>query len=234
MSYLHPITLLIDLDGPFAAFDEAFWALCAEHGIEMDCTLEQQRHRFGTDHIPDKAARQRARDLVNTSGWFRDLPVVDGAVHDTLELAEFCDVWLCTKPLEDNPTCRDEKAAWVVEHLGDEWKRKLIIAPDKSMVRGTTLLDDAPAIEWLDRALWNPIIFKMPWNGHGSKWQGLPRWTWGEPYANLLHRVGWIGDSSGTLTCSCGWEKFVYQNRIDEAVAEHKAEAIPEQFQRAA
>lgn len=178
--------VLVDQDGPLAHFDALFFERCAESGWPMDCTLAEQRHRFATDHIPDKFMRQMARNMVNTSGWFADLPVVEGAIDGLHELSEVADVWICTKPLEANPTCRDEKAAWLVKHFGPEWERRLIISPDKSMVRGDVLLDDAPYLEWLERAPWRTVIFPMSWNGAGSKWEGHDRWTWGDPIAQLL------------------------------------------------
>lgn len=180
---------LIDQDGPLSGFDPAFWAMCAREGIPIDCTLEEQRHRFGTDHIPNRRDRDRARDIVNTPGWFADLPVVAGAVDGLHELAEVAEVWICSKPLDANPTCRDEKAAWLARHFGDEWAGRLILAPDKSMIAGHVLLDDAPKLDWLPRAQWMPVIFTMPWNGTGSAWERLPHWDWTQDIGTLLNYV---------------------------------------------
>lgn len=181
--------VLVDLDGPVADFDGAFFAICESMGWAMDIASPmEQRHRFATDHIPDKEDRRSARSYVNESRWFLDLPIVDGAAEGLRELdaRDGVDVWLCTKPLEANKTCRDDKAQWVIDKLGPEWERKLIVTPDKSMVRGDILVDDAPYMEWLARSHWHPIIFPMPWNGEGSKWAGLPRWSWEDPIKDLL------------------------------------------------
>jgi 5'-nucleotidase len=125
--------------------------------------------------------------MVDTSTrWFYDLPVVEGAVEGMKRLAEAADVWVCTKPLEANHYCRDGKAWWVHRHLGPEWESRLIIAPDKSMVRGDILLDDAINLDWLPRASWQPVVFPAPFNGDGSDWSCLPRWTWGDPIEHLL------------------------------------------------
>lgn len=178
--------LLLDQDGPLAHFDAHFHAMVAENGWPMDATLETQTARFATDHIPDLVHRKRARRVVNTSGWFRALPVTEGAQEGIQILDKHFEVWIVTKPLEANPSCRDEKAAWVVEHLGRKWERRLILTPDKSMVNGHLLLDDAPKSEWYERATWRPVIFSTVWNGRGSAWEGLPRWTWGDDVEILL------------------------------------------------
>lgn len=181
-------TFLLDMDGPMAGFDNRFFDLCDEFGWPYDCTRETQIHRFATDHLSREHAKL-ARAEVNRPGWFRSLPVTPGAQEGLPKLARVADVWICTKPLEANPACRDEKAAWLVEHFGREWERRLIITPDKSMVRGDILIDDAPHPDWYERASWLPVIFRMPWNGVGSKWDDQPTWSWGDPVSELLRII---------------------------------------------
>ncbi len=179
--------VLVDMDGPLADFDTLFFERCVQNGYTLDCDITEQRHRFATDHIPDRRERELARQMVNTSGWFKDLPVTPGAQEGLELLDEFCDVWICTKPLEVNPTCRDDKAHWLGLNFGGRWVRRLIITPDKSLVQGDILLDDAPHITWLDKADWKPVIFPTPWNGEGSDWAGHARWYWSDPIENLLN-----------------------------------------------
>lgn len=180
------LVLLVDMDGPLADFDVAFFSMCDFRGFAMDATVHTQQHRFATDHILDPADRRAARAYVDGPGWFADLPVVPGARAGLEEMAEYADVWICTKPLESSPTCRDEKAAWVCEHLGSRWLSRLIIAPDKSLVRGSILWDDAPRLEWIDRAEWASVIYPTTWNRAGSQWEHLPAWRWGDPIERLL------------------------------------------------
>ena len=179
-------TVLVDMDGPLADFDAAFYALCHASGWEMHSTLQTQCHRFATDCILDRKHARLAREFVNSSRWFLDLPVTTGAIDGINELAEHADVWICTKPLEANLQCRDDKASWVRRVLGEEWERRLILTPDKSLVRGDILLDDAIKLHWLNTAEWEPVVFPTPWNGCGSDWDGLRSWKWGDPIADLL------------------------------------------------
>ena len=178
--------ILMDMDGPLANFDKRFYELCHEEGIPLHdgaATLEQPctLHRFASDCIEDKAARARTRQVVQSSGWFESLEPTYGAVEGMEMLSEKADVWICTKPLEANLTCRDEKAAWVRDHLGSEWERKLIITPNKGMVNGNILVDDAIKLSWMAYATWKPVVFTTPWNGTGSDWEPFPHWTWPDP-----------------------------------------------------
>lgn len=187
-------TFLIDMDGPLADFDRAFSHLCNVRGYAMHADPCDE-HRFATDCIIDPHERQMARGHVDTTRWFRDLPLVDGAVtglNALLEHPDVADVFICTKPMEANRTCRDDKGAWVERHLGMDWVRRLIITPDKGMVRGEVLLDDAPKSHWFDRAEWTPVIYPTSWNQPGSVFSrkmgvcDAPRWDWTMPINDLV------------------------------------------------
>lgn len=181
------IRLLLDMDGPLADFDAHGWRACIDEGIEVDVAGQhEQTARFFTDHIPDRRSRDSIRMLIDDTPWFRYLPVTPGAVDGVRDLiGAGVDVWVVTKPLEVNRTCRDDKAAWLRDHF-PMLERRLIIAPDKSLVQGDLLLDDAPHPAWFGSASWRPVIFSCAFNGAGSEWAGLPRWSWGDPVEALL------------------------------------------------
>lgn len=190
---MRTLRLLLDMDGPLADFDLAFWELCRGHGVEMNITSmdDPNRKRFMTDNILRKDDRNRMREFVDhgPNRWFRDLPVVSGCQEGVERLEEAgVDIWICTKPLESNWRCRDDKAKWIrryFPHLED----KLLIMPNKALAIGDVLLDDAPKTKWFGEAVWKPVIFPCPFNGEGSEWEGLPRWTWGDPIEDLLAYV---------------------------------------------
>lgn len=183
--------VLLDQDGPLAEFDTKYWDFCQEMGLTMNITSLQDpgRARFMENNILDKKHRQVARKFIETghNRWFRDLPVTPGAKEGVAELLadDRIDLWVCTKPMEKNSTCRDDKAAWIAEHF-PELVKKIILAPDKSLVRGHVLLDDAPRIDWLRRAEWEAVVFPSVFNAEGSQWEGIRTWTWGDPVDKLL------------------------------------------------
>jgi 5'-nucleotidase len=197
------LIVLVDQDGPLADFDAAFYAMCRDYDIDMHGVIPHpdfrcEVHRFATDCIADSNLRHQARTHVDTVPWFRDLPVVPGAVDGINALAAHpavSDVFICTKPLESNTSCRDDKAAWVRRHLGGDWERRLILAPDKSMVRGHILLDDAPKPQWFKFAEWTPVVYPTSWNSPGGVFStkaevnDAPRWQWGDPVESLLEAV---------------------------------------------
>jgi 5'-nucleotidase len=87
-------------------------------------------------------------------GFFRDLqPLARWSFPakfymDKME-EEGHDVWILTRPSTLNRLCYTEKADWVHKHMGQKWVDKLIICPDKSLLKGDLLIDDTlwPAFE---------------------------------------------------------------------------------------
>lgn len=192
------ITLLLDMDGPLADFDGLFWDRCMEAGYTMDVEgRHQQAARFFTEHMPDVHEREAARAWVDGPGWFDQLPVTEGAQEAVEQLLRWpgLDVWVCTKPIHYHATQRDEKATWLRRHFPDLVPR-LIIAGDKSMVRGDYLLDDAPEMDHAAVATWKPILFRAPYNGSGSEWGGLglPRYDWSMGVEALVHYMEMMHD----------------------------------------
>lgn len=187
------LLLVVDQDGPLAGFDAKGFAVAVAEGIELDCTVGEQTARYMTEHVPDRGHRQRLRDIIDAPGWYRDLPVTPGAQEGMARLAadDRFEVVIATKPQESNSTCRDDKAAWLADHFGREWVSRLFVVPDKSLVRGDLLLDDAPKLEWLPLATWRPVIFPAPFNQHSdSEYSMMPSWTWGDDHDLLLELGG--------------------------------------------
>lgn len=181
-------TLLLDMDGVIADFDDHYWNQCLAAELEFDIDHpSKQTKRWFTDHVR-KDHQKKARALTHGQGWYRSLPVVPGSQEGVEALFQAgVDVWLCTKPLENNPWCRDEKYAWVMEHF-PHLGRKLIITPDKRKIRGDILLDDAPKIEWCEdpNTEWTPVIYSRPFNGKGSEWEEFPHYSWDQDIEILI------------------------------------------------
>lgn len=77
--------------------------------------------------------------------FFRKLEPIEGAIEGINKLTEWYDVWILTRPSVHNPLCYTEKRLWVEDHLGFEWCKKLILCPDKSLMKGDLLIDD---VKW--------------------------------------------------------------------------------------
>lgn len=89
----------------------------------------------------EKAMNESNLDFPQSQyGFFRNLE--DIGTVGLLRLAEVHDVYILTAPSIMNPMSYTEKADWIIEHLGRDWLKKLIICYDKSLLKGDMLIDD--------------------------------------------------------------------------------------------
>jgi len=77
-------------------------------------------------------------------GFWTSLPEIKGAVSGVKALidSEQYDPYILTAPSIKNPLCYTEKRVWIEEKFGIEFVKKLIISPNKSLLKGAYLIDD--------------------------------------------------------------------------------------------
>jgi len=78
-------------------------------------------------------------------GFFLDLDPIYDAIESIELLKEKYDVWILTRPSVKNLHCYTEKATWIKNHLGEDMVAKLILSPNKSLLKGSYLIDDTTA-----------------------------------------------------------------------------------------
>lgn len=81
-------------------------------------------------------------------GFFLELEPIKGSIEAILKLSSFCDVWILTAPSLPNPMSYAEKNYWIRNYLGDEFLKKLIMCPNKSLLKGEYLIDDNQWTNW--------------------------------------------------------------------------------------
>ncbi len=75
-------------------------------------------------------------------GFFLKLEPISDSLFAIRQLDEHYDVWILTKPSTKNVNCYTEKAQWILDHLGYSFLERLIISPDKFLLKGDYLIDD--------------------------------------------------------------------------------------------
>ena len=81
-------------------------------------------------------------------GLFANLKPMDGAIEAMKILQENHDVWILSRPSYKNINCYSEKAEWVLNNLGYEMQKKMILCGNKSLIKGNhnglhnVLIDD--------------------------------------------------------------------------------------------
>jgi 5'-nucleotidase len=77
-------------------------------------------------------------------GFFLNLEPILGAVSAVKALieSEEYDVYILTAPSIQKPLCYTEKRVWIEKYFGLDFTNKLIISPNKSLLKGDILIDD--------------------------------------------------------------------------------------------
>lgn len=84
-------------------------------------------------------------------GFFLNLEPLPDAIETVQWLVEQGhDVWFATRPSFHNPLSYTEKRICIENHFGFEMVKKLILIPDKSLLKGDYLIDDSVSDGQLD------------------------------------------------------------------------------------
>lgn len=121
-SIVYPKTIYIDMDGVLCDYKKSFI-----------------KHK---EQFPEVVYPQ------SQYGFFLDLEPFPGAVEAFLKLSSVHNVWILTAPSYMNPLSYAEKNVWVKKHLGSEFVKKLIMCPNKSLMKGDYLIDDHEWTNW--------------------------------------------------------------------------------------
>lgn len=145
-------TIGIDMDGVLADI-EAHWLNLYEKDYGVKLSAEIFRGVKEADAFPEKDAVLK---FVFSPGFFRTLPVMEGAVEAVKKLAENYEIYIVSAAMEF-PLSLFEKKEWLAEHFPlIDWKN-IIFCGDKSVIATDYLIDDH--CKNLDYCKGMPIMF---------------------------------------------------------------------------
>lgn len=177
-------TVLVDMDGVLADFDQRILDQLAERHPHIPIAASRSNFYISADY-PEHTDIIRA--MSDEEGFFRSLPVVEGALDGWQRILESdCLPRICSSPISTNPYSKAEKLGWLEEHIapvfGSWVVDQAIITKNKEGCHGIALLDDRPELKNAHRAVWQHIIFDRPYNQLSQQ----PR-LYGWRDTNLLH-----------------------------------------------
>lgn len=176
--------ILLDQDGVLSDFEEGVRQLW-QQTFQQPLPLLQRRHFYLRNDMAPRFHQQLSQ-IYASKGFFAALPPIkDGIAAAKCLLAAGHDVRICTSPIQDYRYCVTEKFDWVCQHLGEEWLHRVILAKDKTWIRGDILIDDKPQITGSLIPQWQHWIYDQPYNRTQNN---LHRVCWSQPqtWAELL------------------------------------------------
>ena len=97
----------------------------------------------------------------SSPGFFSDLDPIEKSIESVFYLSNKFDVWFLSRPSFRNIESYSDKALWVRKNFGYDFQKKLILCPDKSLLKGRILIDDEEnANQGLFSGIWIRIFSK--------------------------------------------------------------------------
>ena len=160
-------TVLVDMDGVLVDFESGYRDAVTKILPEIELIPHHLRTSFYsnwqyTDKYPQYS--KIFHKITKEPGYFRGLPVMSDAKKGIERLNKKYEVFICTSPMRAYQNCVLEKFQWVENNLGFDWTKKIILTRDKTLVRGTVLIDDKPDIDGSMEPIWEQVVFDQPYN----------------------------------------------------------------------
>lgn len=189
---MKPQTILIDMDNTLADFDLEFGKRWAAARPNNSLEVITNRKHFELEQNFSDELQSLAIEIMSQPGLFKAFEPMKGAVEAVKEMKdEGHNLFFCTAPLPfQYETCVAEKYGWVRQHFGEEFLSKIIVTRDKTLVRGTVLIDDKPKVTGSHPTPeWDHIIFDRSYNKDVTGVPRLPQWMdWREVVTPILYR----------------------------------------------
>lgn len=172
--------VLIDMDNTLVDFDLEFGKRWVVERPSDTLDLIKSRKHFELEQNFDAELAPVAIRIMSQPGFFISFEPSPGAIAAVKEMAAAgITVFFCTAPLPfQYETCVAEKFAWVRMHLGEEYLSKIIITRDKTVIKGTVLIDDKPKVTGAcEKPEWTHIVFDQPYNQLVTDRKRLTGWA---------------------------------------------------------
>src|SRR6478672_2511723 len=131
------VTIAIDMDNVLADV-ETHYINWYERDYGVRISREQLMGIPETQAFPDKNA---VKKFLFTPGFFRTVPVMEGAVEAVQELMKSYKVYIVSAAMEF-PQSLSEKYDWLREHFPFISWQQIIFCGDKSVISTDYLIDD--------------------------------------------------------------------------------------------
>ena len=158
-------TVLIDMDNVLFHFDGEFMRMLKEKHPEIEPIPYEQSIEYDLEKLYPESQREAIRSIWDEEGFFRNLPLMPGALEALAEISRKNKVFICSSPA-DTPYCKSEKFASIEEKLGTRWRARTLFRKDKTGVPADILIDDKPKIIGASIPKWEHVIFDHMYNRH--------------------------------------------------------------------
>ena len=168
-------TIAIDMDGVIADVEKQYidWYK-KDYGVVID--PKSMEGLMEHEAVPEAGAIMK---FLTTPGFFRTVPVMEGAVEALKDLMQDYEVYIVSAAMEF-PLSLYEKHQWLAEHFPFISWKNIIFCGDKSVIRTDYMIDDHS--KNLDFHQGKTLMFNS-FHNHGieqhprvDNWQEVTEW----------------------------------------------------------
>lgn len=139
------IRLGFDLDGVIFDFDKKLYEEFALRSINF-----KDVHDMHIQMKDNESLRKMSAEIYHSTGFYSNLPIIEGAVNAFKELDQMCDsdgdkifeMYIVSTPSVNNETCVMDKVNDVKKWFGMEVADRMILCGDKSLINLDIMIDD--------------------------------------------------------------------------------------------
>ncbi|MCZ2222492.1 MAG: hypothetical protein LC122_02560 [Chitinophagales bacterium] len=155
---------LIDQDQVLAHFELGLYnSVVKNYGISKSIHPDNRKGFYASKQYRNQVGLDIDHLLIE-KGFLYNLDDIDGAIDGIKKLANKHEVFICTSPMTEHPSCLQEKYDWIKDKIGKEFCKKLITTKDKTIVYGDYLIDDKVDIKGIGEKRWQHLLFESPVN----------------------------------------------------------------------
>ncbi len=142
-----------------------------EFGEEL---LVESLHGVNIYEAISEGRREAVRAQLFQPGFFREIPVMEGAKEVIRDLMEHYEIFITTAAME-YPHSFTEKYEWIKEHLPFFPDSHIVFCGDKSIIHADFLIDDTP--HHFTRFAGQGILFGAPHNAKEERYPRVNSWS---------------------------------------------------------
>lgn len=142
-----------------------------EFGEEL---LRESLHGVNLYEAISEERRDAVRAQLFQPGFFREIPLMEGARDAIRDLMERYEIFITTAAME-YPHSFTEKYEWIKEHLPFFPDSHIVFCGDKSIIHADFLIDDTP--HHFARFAGQGILFSAPHNAKEERYPRVANWS---------------------------------------------------------
>eukprot|EP00922_Rhytidocystis_sp_ex-Travisia-forbesii_P014966 GHVS01022382.1.p1 GENE.GHVS01022382.1~~GHVS01022382.1.p1 ORF type:complete len:246 (+),score=40.48 GHVS01022382.1:288-1025(+) len=171
--------VLVDMDNTLVDWDSQFYKLMGELHPHVPLHSPETRMNWSIQYNYPLKYETAILELTDQPEFWRSMPPMAGGLEALHAMeARGVQVFIVSSPDPFHTArCAQEKYDWIECYLGTAWKSKVILASDKTLIRGDVLIDDKPSVcHGTHVPSWTHVLYHHAYNSMYTSTPRIQQW----------------------------------------------------------